>query len=158
MRALKYLALLLLLLVAANCSIQEAQAQRPNDAAPVIPKTWDDEAITTLEVPLANPVGSPKHISADYYYRIPVRPIYESYPVYGAGHEPPGYLEQLKQREPLVIWDDKGHKPPLKSRAAPARVARQPQRAARRWIVGGKPSEPKSGALPSGLVTKTGQD
>jgi hypothetical protein len=46
-----------------------------------IPKTWDDAAMADLEVPLANPIGSPKQISADYYYRIPVRPIYKQYPV-----------------------------------------------------------------------------
>src|SRR5213593_636232 len=27
---------------------------------PTVPKTWDDEAMTSLEVPLADPVGSPK--------------------------------------------------------------------------------------------------
>jgi hypothetical protein len=39
---------------------------------PEIPKTWNDAAIEALEVPLANPVGLPKHISADFYYNIPV--------------------------------------------------------------------------------------
>ena len=47
-----------------------------------VPKTWDDDAMSRLEVPLANPIGSPKQITADYYYRIPVRPIYKQYPVY----------------------------------------------------------------------------
>ena len=42
----------------------------------VVPRTWDDKVMNGLEVPLANPIGSPKHVSADYYYRIPVRPIY----------------------------------------------------------------------------------
>ena len=32
-----------------------------------VPRVWDDQAIATVEVPLANPVGSPKHISSDYY-------------------------------------------------------------------------------------------
>jgi hypothetical protein len=32
---------------------------------PVIPKTWDDAAMATLEVPLADPIGSPKHVSAE---------------------------------------------------------------------------------------------
>jgi hypothetical protein len=41
----------------------------------------DDQAMATLEVPLADPIGSPKHVSADYYYRIPVRPIYKQYPI-----------------------------------------------------------------------------
>ncbi|MBV8571502.1 MAG: hypothetical protein JO319_12870 [Acidobacteriaceae bacterium] len=84
---------------------------------PEIPKTWDDAAIATLEVPLADPVGSPKHVPADYYYEIPVRPIYKEYPVYALGREPPGYMEWLKQQEPVVLWDAKGHAPPLKTRA-----------------------------------------
>ena len=54
--------------------------------------------MATLEVPLADPVGSPKQVSADYYYRIPVRPIYKEYPIYAPGHEPPGYLDWLKRQ------------------------------------------------------------
>lgn len=84
---------------------------------PSVPRTWDDQAMATLEVPLANPVGSPKHVAADYYYRIPVRPIYKSYPVYAPGHEPPGYMDWLKQQEPQIVWDDAGHAPALKTEA-----------------------------------------
>jgi hypothetical protein len=52
-------------------------AQKSNDSRkPDIPKTWVDAEIAELELPLADPIGSPKHISAEYYYRIPVRPIY----------------------------------------------------------------------------------
>jgi hypothetical protein len=47
-----------------------------------IPKTWDDARVATHEVPLANPIGSPRHVSSDYYYRIPVHTIYRGYPVY----------------------------------------------------------------------------
>jgi hypothetical protein len=72
---------------------------------PAVPKTWDDQAMATLEVPLANPIGSPKHVSADYYYGIPVRPIYKSYPVYRPDREPAGYLDWLKQQEPQVAFD-----------------------------------------------------
>ena len=114
MRALKIIALLLFLLVAVHSSIQEIQAQKPAGSAPAIPKTWDDEAIATLEVPLANMVGSPKHVSADYYYKIPVRPIYKQYPVYAPGHEPPGYMDRLKQQEPVILWDGV-HRPPLQA-------------------------------------------
>jgi len=89
-----------------------AQQQR-STLTPSVPRVWDDEAIATLELPLADPVGSPKHISSDYYYRIPVRPIYKSYPVYAPGHEPPGYLEWLKQQAPEVLWDQAVHKPDL---------------------------------------------
>jgi hypothetical protein len=84
---------------------------------PAVPRTWDDQAMATLEVPLANPIGSPKHVSAGYYYRIPVRPIYKSYPVYAPGHEPPGYMGWLKHQEPQIVWDDAGHAPPLKTQA-----------------------------------------
>lgn len=77
---------------------------------PEIPKTWDDATIPTLEIPLANPGGSPKHVSSDYYYyKIPVRPIYKSYAVFAPGRERLGYKEWLLQQEPLVLWDDKGH-------------------------------------------------
>src|SRR4051794_11435934 len=72
---------------------------------PTIPKTWVDEAIASLEVPLATPEASPKHVSAEFYYRIPVRPIYKSYPIYAPGREPKGYSEWLSQQEPEIIFD-----------------------------------------------------
>src|SRR5215471_1716881 len=84
---------------------------------PKVPRTWEDQAMATLEIPLANPIGSPKHVPADYYYRIPVRPIYKSYPVYAPGHEPSGYMDWLKHQEPQIVWDDSGHAPPLKTEA-----------------------------------------
>ena len=96
---------------------QEAQTQKSTGATPLVPKTWDDEATATLEVPLANLVGSPKHVSADYYYRIPVPPIYKSYPAYAPGHKPPGYSDWLKQLEPVIVWDEAGHAQPLKTDA-----------------------------------------
>jgi mono/diheme cytochrome c family protein len=80
---------------------------------PTIPKTWIDAEIASLEVPLADPAGSPKRVSAQYYYRIPVRPIYKSYPFYAPGREPAGYIERLQQEKPVVLWDDKGHVPRL---------------------------------------------
>ena len=93
---------------------RSSQNEKPGGSfRPNIPKTWDHAAMATLEVPLANPIGSPKHVSADYYYRIPVRPIYKSYPVYAPGHEPPGYMDWLKQQEPAVLWDNGGHRPLL---------------------------------------------
>src|SRR5262249_3899933 len=86
-------------------------------SAPEIPKTWDDEAIATLEIPLANPVGSPKHVSAAYYYRIPVPTIYKSYPIYAPGHEPSDYIDKLREQEPVILWDNAGHTPSLKTGA-----------------------------------------
>jgi hypothetical protein len=73
--------------------------------AVVIPKTWDDEAVVSFELPLANPEFSPQHVSADYYYRMRVRPVHKSYPVYAPGREPAGYVEWLKQQEPQIVFD-----------------------------------------------------
>ena len=88
---------------------------QPSPATRTIPVTWDDRAIADLEVPLANPIGSPKHVTADYYYRIPVAPIYRSYPVYAPEHEPAGYWEWLRQQPPEVLWDDRARRPRLDS-------------------------------------------
>jgi len=92
--------------------------------APEIPRTWDDEAVATHEIPLADPVGSPKHAPSDYYYRIPVRPIYKGYPVYAPGREPAGYLDWLQHQDPVVLWDDEGHAPPLDTDADWVRAGR----------------------------------
>jgi hypothetical protein len=86
--------------------IATSRAQKPDAAfKPIIPKTWDDDVMPSLEVPLSEASASPVHVSADYYYRIPVRPIYKSYPVYHPDKEPPGYLEWLKQQEPEIAFD-----------------------------------------------------
>src|SRR5713226_9040286 len=77
-----------------------AFGQSPQVKGTAVPKMWDDAAMSTLEVPLANPIGSPKQAPADYYYRIPVRIIYKQYPVYAPGREPAGYMEWLRKQEP----------------------------------------------------------
>jgi hypothetical protein len=78
---------------------------------------WDDEAMSKLEIPLATAVGSPKQVPASYYYRIPVRPIYKQYPVYAPSREPAGYMDWLKQQEPVLLWSDAGSKPKLQTEA-----------------------------------------
>ena len=84
----------------------QSHAQKPQpNWRPEIPKTWVDAEMEELEVPLADAAYSPKHVSAEYYYKIPVRPIYKSYPVYAPGKEPPGYLDWLKQQEPEIVFD-----------------------------------------------------
>jgi len=70
-----------------------------------IPKPWDDAAVAVFEVPLANRAYSPVHVSSADYYRLPVRPIYRSYPIYAPSKEPPGYIEWLKQQEPEIVFD-----------------------------------------------------
>jgi mono/diheme cytochrome c family protein len=72
---------------------------------PQVPKAWDDAAVAELEVPLANPEHSPIHVSAELYYRIPVRVIYRSYPAYYPRREPAGYQEWLNRQEPEVAFD-----------------------------------------------------
>src|SRR3982751_2591755 len=58
-----------------------------------------------LELPLARAEYSPKHVPASFYYKIPVLPIYKSYPVYHPDREPTGYIESLRSREPELNWD-----------------------------------------------------
>jgi hypothetical protein len=113
-RRVRLLTLLLSSAFIACSWISASTAQKPDDAyKPAIPKTWDDEALADLELPLADPSHSPKHISADDYYRIPVRPIYKSYPRYHPDKEPPGYREWLRRQEPVVLWDDGARRPKL---------------------------------------------
>jgi len=105
-KSVRYFTLALLTLLAIAAHVHVGQAEKTEVAfAPAIPKTWDDRAMASLEVPLADPSGSPVHVSADYYYRIPERPLYKSYPVYAPGKEPPGYDEWLKQQEPELAFD-----------------------------------------------------
>jgi Di-haem oxidoreductase, putative peroxidase len=98
------LALFTFLGIAVHIGIGRA-LETDDDFSPAIPKTWDDPEIASLELPPADPSVSRVHVSADYYYRIPVRPIYKSYPVYAPGKEPPGYEEWLKQQEPETVFD-----------------------------------------------------
>ena len=84
----------------------QISAQKPKQNwQPNIPKTWVDAEMEELEVPLADPIASPKHISAADYYRIPEIRIYKGYPIYAPGKEPPGYLDWLKKQEPEIIFD-----------------------------------------------------
>jgi cytochrome c551/c552 len=113
------LSILLLFSIAILFSlISTGQAQKQDPAyRPEIPRTWDEQALSELEVPLAEPSRSPKHMSADDYYRIPVRPIYKSYPKYHPDREPSGYRDSLTKLEPVVVWDDGSHRPKLVTEA-----------------------------------------
>src|SRR5215470_433723 len=105
-RNIRCLTLALFIPLGVAAYIGNGQAQKTDRAfTPAIPKTWDDQAIESLEIPPADPTVSRTHVSADYYYRIPVRPIYKSYPVYAPGREPAGYEEWLKQQEPETVFD-----------------------------------------------------
>lgn len=106
LKIIRYLALASFTAVSAFVLVGSGESQnRVSTISPAIPRVWDDAEIAGVELPLADPSASPKHISADYYYRIPVRPIYKSYPVYALGKEPPGYIEWLKKQEPEMAFD-----------------------------------------------------
>lgn len=96
----------------ATTNIARSQPFKPD-----VPKTWDDAALATLEIPLVNPAASARHVTAAYYYKIPVRPMFKMYPIYAPGHEPSGYMEWLRQQDPVILWDDKGHAPALATEA-----------------------------------------
>ena len=74
-------------------------------AARNIPRTWDEAGFAGMDLPLADPTRTPTHVSADYYYKIPVMQIYKSYPIYAPDKEPPGYMDWLKQQEPEIAFD-----------------------------------------------------
>jgi hypothetical protein len=103
---LKLSLLTILLLVCASLLAHQSSAQQAQQNWQTnIPKTWVDAEMEELEVPLADALASPKHISAADYYRIPEIKIYKGYPVYGPGKEPPGYLAWLKKQAPQIAFD-----------------------------------------------------
>jgi hypothetical protein len=71
-----------------------------------IPRAWSAEGIATFELPLASARHSPVHVPTDYYYQLPVRPVYRSYPIYHPDREPAGYQHWLREREPEVVFDE----------------------------------------------------
>src|SRR5258706_4152735 len=82
-----------------------APVAQPQSFRPGIPKTWELAALASIEVPHPNPNYSPAAVSPEYYYRVPVRPVYKTYSVYAPGREPADYMEWLQKQEPQVIFD-----------------------------------------------------
>jgi hypothetical protein len=74
-------------------------------AQPQVPRAWDEAALSSFELPLVNAGASAHHVSPDFYYRIPIRPIFKSYPIYEPGREPQGYRAWLEQQEPEIAFD-----------------------------------------------------
>jgi hypothetical protein len=70
-----------------------------------VPEAWVEAELLEMDVPVSEPAYSPKAVSPDYYYRIPVTPIYKSYPVYAPGRAPAGYIEKLKRLPPELAFD-----------------------------------------------------
>jgi hypothetical protein len=90
-----------------------AQSPAPNQPfTPVIPRVWNEVTIHDLELPRASKV-TVQHLSADFYYQIPERTIWKTYPVYAPGKEPAGYWQWLQRQKPAKAIDW----PALKTRA-----------------------------------------
>jgi hypothetical protein len=93
-------------LVAASVAILFATVvSAARQSAAVIPSFWDADALHDYELPLATPTATPKHVSRDYYYALPERVLYASYPIYHPSREPAGYLDSLRKAEPKRIFD-----------------------------------------------------
>lgn len=69
-----------------------------------VPRTWDEAALATMELPNAVTGTPPRHVTADFYYRIPAQTIWRTWPVYHPDREPAGYREQLAQARPEVVF------------------------------------------------------
>jgi hypothetical protein len=93
------------LLLLFYCAASRLGAQTQERYQPTVPRVWDDAVMKDLEIPLARAEYSPKHVPSSFYYQIPVRPIYKSWPVYRPDREPKGYIEWLRSREPELDWD-----------------------------------------------------
>lgn len=89
---------LLVLLLWQGAEVIGAQAFKP-----IVPKVWDDPEMESFELPLATPSASPKHVSSEYYYRIPIRKIYRTYPPAGPGQNFEEYAGRIRQMEPELV-------------------------------------------------------
>lgn len=76
----------------------------PQEFRPEIPVVWDGAAMEGLELPLASGLQA-RHVPADYYYRIPERRVWKTYPIYAPGREPAGYLARLKTLAPEPAFE-----------------------------------------------------
>jgi hypothetical protein len=82
-----------------------AVSLRASQLAVSIPEFWSEELLHDYELPLATPAMTPKHVSRDYYYALPERVLYKSYPIYHPSREPAGYLDKLRTLEPERAFD-----------------------------------------------------
>lgn len=83
---------------------------------PTVPKFWTDDEMKRVELPLADSMATPRHISEEYYYQVPEMKLHRSYPVYHPQQEPVGYFDKLLSAAPEILWDNEKH-PPLDTEA-----------------------------------------
>jgi hypothetical protein len=80
-------------------------AQPQSQFRPQIPHMWDDASMADVELPLPRPQYSLRMVPSEYYYRIPVRLMYKTYPVYARDREPSGYMDRLRLEESVSVFD-----------------------------------------------------
>jgi hypothetical protein len=71
----------------------------------VIPKTWDMKRLHSMHLPLPDTSIKKNPVSEEYYYQLPERVAYKTYPFYMPGNEPKGYYEWLGKQEPEIIFN-----------------------------------------------------
>jgi len=74
-------------------------------SAQAIPRTWDEAALSSGQLPPPVASATIKPVPAAYYYGMRERVMYRRYPVYTSKSEPPGYLEKLVLVEPEIAFD-----------------------------------------------------
>lgn len=70
-----------------------------------IPKVWDIEKLRSMHLPYPDTTMVMEPVSEEYYYALPERVAYKTYPFYMPGREPKGYYEWLRKQQPEVIWN-----------------------------------------------------
>ncbi|MCU1330562.1 MAG: hypothetical protein JWN34_5932 [Bryobacterales bacterium] len=95
---------ILVLILAASFACAQSRRSEQRFRAQV-PRMWDDAAMADLELPLPRARYSLRQVKAEYYYRIPIRPVYKTYPVYPIQNEPAGYIDRLQHEDPAVVFD-----------------------------------------------------
>jgi hypothetical protein len=70
-----------------------------------IPKAWDVERLHSMHLPLPDSSIVVNPVSEEYYYQLPERVAYKTYPFYMPGKEPKGYYEWLRQQSPEIVFN-----------------------------------------------------
>ncbi len=99
--SVNFLVITLLGLVILSFSFIENLEQYWSD----IPRIWTKEALKNWELPNANPDYSVEPVREEFYYALPERIIYKTYPVYHPDYEPQGYWEWLHEQDAQIVFD-----------------------------------------------------
>jgi len=66
---------------------------------------WNEDALKSMTMPLAGSKVAIHYAPAEWYYKIPERIIYRSYPVYHPTKEPRNYMAFLQAQQPEIVFD-----------------------------------------------------